>query len=318
MRSVIVRAFGEVSQLELVDVDEPRAAPGEVIVELAACGVNYSDLAQRAGDYIGGPTPPFVPGSEAAGTVRALGPGVSSPMVGARVIVIGRGGLQAERAAVPATSCIALPAALSFSEGAAFPVAFLTAYHALVTVARAAPGELVVIHAAAGGVGSAAVQIAKLLGLRVLATASTEAKRARVLALGADAVTGYDAFDAAARELGGAAVVLESVGGDIFRRSLASLAPLGRLVVFGVSSKQARPVDSVKLLFKSRAVLGLHLDAIFTRRDLLDSSLAWLLERVVSGSLLVQIGRTFPLAEVRAAHDWIASRQSHGKIVLVP
>lgn len=318
MKQVWIEAFGDVSQVHVRDVAEPVAKEGEVVIAIAACSVNYADLMQRDGLYVGGPTPPFAPGAEAAGTVVAVGPWVTTPAVGTRVMVTARGGLQAEKAAVHAGSCVVIPESMSFADAAAFPVSFLTAYHALTTVAHATPGELVVIHAAAGGVGTAAVQIAKLLGLRVLATASTADKRARVQALGADRVVGYDTFEAIARELGGAAIVLESVGGEILRKSLSILAPLGRLVVFGVSSRDPRPLDSVKLLFRSHAVLGLHLDAIFARPDLLVPSLDWLLARVVDGRLVVQVGHTLPLLDVRHAHELLASRGSYGKIVLSP
>ncbi len=318
MRQVWIDGFGDVSQVHIREVAEPVAGEGEVVVEIAACSVNYADLMQREGLYVGGPKPPFPPGAEAAGTVISVGPGVTSPPVGTRVMVTGRGGLQAERAAVRATSCLAIPEGLAFAEAAAFSISFLTAYHALTTVARAAPGEIVVIHAAAGGVGTAAVQIAKLLGLRVVATASTEDKRSLVRALGADHVVDYDAFEATVRELGGAAVILESVGGEILRKSLAVLAPLGRLVVFGVSSRDPRPLDTVKLLFRSHAVLGLHLDAIFGRPDLLLPSIEWLLTRVLDRRLAIQVGHTLPLADVRRAHELLASRESHGKIVLFP
>lgn len=330
MKQVWIEGFGDVSHVHVREVAEPVAGEGEVVVAIAACSVNYADLMQRDGLYVGGPRPPFPPGAEAAGTVIACGPGVTAaasiaeaprvtPLaVGTRVMVTARGGLQAERAAVRAASCVPIPAPLGFSEAAAFPVSFLTAYHALTTVAHAAAGELVVIHAAGGGVGTAAVQIAKLLGLRVVATASTEDKRARVRALGADHVVGYDAFEATVRELGGAAVILESIGGEVLRQSLSVLAPLGRLVVFGVSGRDPRPIDSVKLLFRSQAVLGLHLDAIFARPDLLGPSVEWLLARVVDGRLAVQVHHTLPLADVRRAHELLASRESYGKIVLLP
>ena len=314
MRQIRVDAFGDVSQLHVSDAPEPTPAAGEVIVELAAWGVNFSDLVQREGLYVGGPTPPFVPGAEAAGIVIAHAAGVSDPPLGARVAVVRRGGLQAERVAVPASSCIALPPALDLTTAAAVPISYLTAYHALATVAHARAGELVVIHAAAGGFGTAAVQIAKRLGLRVVATASTQDKRARVRALGADVVVDYDAFEEPGR---GAAIVLESIGGEIFRRSLAILAPLGRLVTIGATGGTARPIDALKLVFRSHAVLGFHLDAILGRPDLLGPSLAWLLDRLVAGELVPQIGHTLPLAEVRRAHALLASRASYGKIVLV-
>jgi NADPH2:quinone reductase len=318
MKQVRVEAFGGVDQLHVVDAPEPVPGPGEVVLAVEACGVNYADLMQREGMYLGGPKPPYTPGVEAAGTVVAHGPGVAAPALGARVVVLGKGGLQAERAAVPAERCVGVPAALDAVRAAAFPVTFLTAYHALTTVGRATAGEVVVIHAAGGGVGTAAVQLAKQLGLRVVATASTEAKRARVKALGADVVVGYDGFEDAVRALGGASLILESVGGEITKRSLAVLSPLGRLVIYGVAGKDARPIDPIKLLFKSQAVLGLHLDAIVARPDLLRPSLSRLLADVTAGTLSIEVGATFPLSDVRLAHSHIASRQSYGKVVLLP
>lgn len=302
MKHVIVDAFGE--PLRLVDAAEPE---GEVVVDVKAAGVNYADLMQREGMYLGGPKPPFVPGGEAAGVVvRGALP------AGTRVMLTAKGGCYAERIAVRAAQCVPLPDAIDFVHGAAFPITFLTAYHVLVTVARAQPGETVLIHAAAGGVGTAAVQIAKLLGLRVVATASTEDKRARVAALGADVVVDYDAIE------GSFDIVLESVGGEVFRKSLAVLKPLGRLVLYGIATKDARPIDPIKLLFGSRAVMGFHLDAIFSQRELLASSLRTLVEHVVAGRLAITVGHTFPLSDAQAAYELIASRKSFGKVVLVP
>ena len=313
MKQIVVDAFGDSSHLHLVDAPEPEPKDGEVVVEVRAAGLNYADLMQREGMYLGGPKPPYVPGVEAAGVVvRGALP------AGARVMVMTKGGCYAERVAVRAHQCIPLPDAIDFVHGAAFPVTFLTAYHALVTVARAQSNELVLVHAAAGGVGTAAVQIAKLLGLRVIATASTEDKRTRVRTLGADVVVDYDGFEAATREHGGASIVLESVGGDVFRKSLPLLQPLGRLVLYGIATKHGVPIDPLKLLFGSRAVMGLHLDAIFQRSDLLASSLQLLVDHVVAGRLAITVGHTFPLADARAAHDLVASRASSGKVVLVP
>ena len=310
MKQIVVTAFGDSSQLQLVDAPDPA---GEVIVDIEAIGLNYADLMQREGMYLGGPKPPFVPGVEAAGVVA----GGALP-TGTRVIVLAKGGCYAERIAVRARQCIALPPEIALTHAAAFAVTFLTAYHALVTVARAVPGECVLVHAAGGGVGTAAVQLAKLLGLHVIATASTAEKRARVRALGADVVVDYAEFEAATRAAGGAAIVLESVGGEVFRKSLGVLQPLGRLVLYGIATKQSTPVDPLKLLFGSRAVMGFHLDAIVGRPDLLESSLRFLLEHVVAGRLAITIGHTFPLSDARAAHDLVASRAAFGKVVLVP
>ena len=302
MKQVIVEAFG--GPLRVVDAPEPE---GEVVVEVEAAGINYADLMQREGMYLGGPKPPFVPGGEAAGVVvRGALP------AGTRVMLTNKGGCYAERVGVRAVQCVPLPDAIDFAHGAAFPITFLTAYHVLVTVARAREGERVLIHAAAGGVGTAAVQIAKLLGLHVTATASSDDKRQRVRALGADTVVDYDAVE------GSFDIVLESVGGETFRKSLAALKPLGRLVLYGVATKNAQPIDPIKLLFGSRAVMGFHLDAIFSQRDLLASSLRTLLDHVLAGRLSITVGHSFPLDEAQAAHDLIASRKSFGKVVLVP
>src|SRR5262249_20302598 len=156
----------------------------------------------------------------------------------------------------------------------AFPVQYLTAYHALTTVGRAEPGETVLVHAAAGGGGTAAIQIGKLLGLRMIGDASSEEKRKRGLELGADEAVCYDGFDQNVAGKNAPAVILEAVGGDVFRRSLAILPSLGRLVVFGAASKDVQPIDTLKILFRSQAVLGLHLSSIFERPALLSRSLA--------------------------------------------
>jgi NADPH2:quinone reductase len=269
---------------------------------------------QRAGLYPGGPKPPFISGLEAAGVVEA-GEGLTA---GLRVMAVSAGGCHAERLCISAAAFMPVPDAMSFVEAAAFPVQYLTAYHALTTVGRAVPGETVLIHAAAGGVGTAAVQIAKLLGLRVIGTASSEEKRARVLKLGADEALSYDEFDQKLSGKSAPALILEAVGGDVFRRSLAILPSLGRLVVFGAASKEVQPIDTLKLLFRSQGVFGLHLNAIFERPALMGESIARLFEWIGQGKLTMQVGHVLPLAQIREAHELISSRKSYGKIVLVP
>jgi len=321
MKAARVNGFGGVDQLEVVDVPEPVAGPGELIIKVEACGLNYADVMQREGLYPGGPKPPYTPGMEAAGTVTSAGPDTpNAPPVGARVMALGSG-VHAEQIRADARGCIALPDGMSFAEGAAFPVQYLTAYHTLVTLAHAAAGETVLIHAAAGGVGTAAIQIAKLLGLQVVATASSEEKQKKATDLGADVAVGYDDFEAAARELTkerGPDICLESIGGEVFRRSLAIIPPLGRLVVFGAASRESQPLDTLKLFFRSQSVMGFHLSGIIGRPDLLGSSLKTLLGWIAAGKLKIQVGHTFPLAEIRQAHELLASRKSYGKIVLIP
>jgi len=320
MKAARVNAFGGEDQLEIVDLPDPVPGVGEICVRVKAGGLNYADVMQRLGLYPGGPTPPYIAGMEAAGVVESHGTGVkNAPPVGSRVVALGRGA-HAELMCTDARACFLLPENMSFEEGSAFPVQYLTAYHTLVTLAHAQAGETVLIHAAAGGVGTAAIQIAKLLGLQVVATASTAEKRAKVIELGADVAVGYDDFETAARELTGGRgpdVCLESIGGDVFRRSLAIIPALGRLVVFGAASKEAQPVDTLKLFFRSQSVMGFHLNGIIGRPDLMVSSLTTLLTWIGTGKLKIQIGHTFPLAEIKKAHELLASRQSYGKIVLV-
>jgi NADPH2:quinone reductase len=321
MKAARVNAFGGEDQLEIVETADPVAGPGEVVVRVKAAGLNYADVMQRLGLYPGGPTPAYIPGMEASGIIESHGVSMDGgPPIGARVVALGRGA-HAELMSVDMRACFVLPDGMSFEEGAAFPVQYLTAYHTLVTLAHATAGETVLIHAAAGGVGTAAIQIAKLLGLRVVATASTSEKREKVLELGADAAVGYDEFEDASRKLThgrGPDICLESIGGDVFRRSLEIIPPLGRLVVFGAASKEAQPIDTLKLFFRSQSILGFHLSGIIGRPDLMISSLKTLLTWIGAGKLKIQIGHTFPLAEIKKAHELIASRQSYGKIVLVP
>lgn len=321
MKAVRVNAFGGTDQLEIVELPDPVPARHEVVVRVEACGLNYADVKQREGLYPGGPKPPYIAGLEAAGVVESLGTEVGDSLpIGSRVALL-KPGAHSELISADWRTCIRLPETMSFNEGAAFPVQYLTAYHCLSTLAHAMPGETVLIHAGAGGVGTAAVQISKQLGLRVIVTASTSDKRAQVIELGADAAVGYDEFDVAVREFTGGRgpdICLESIGGDVFRRSLAIMPALGRLVVYGAAGGEPQPIDTLKLFFRSQAVLGFHLNAIFERRDLLVSSLTTLLGWIGEGKITIQIGHSFSLSEVRKAHELIASRKSYGKIVMMP
>lgn len=320
MRAVWVESFGGADAARVAERPEPVPGPGEVRLDVRAAGVNFTDLLQRAGTYPGGPRPPFIPGLEAAGVVDALGPGCSSPAPGTRVVALARGGLQAQKAVVPAAACWPWPEPLSFEQGAAFPVSYLTAYAALVVVARAVPGEVVLVHAAAGGLGRAAVRVAKRLGLTVVGTAGTAEKRALAAAAGADLTAGYDDFPRALREAGGggADVVVDGVAGALLPRTLAVLSPLGRHVLVGFSGGAAPPVDAPSLLFRSRALLGFHLQALAERPAALAAAARQLLAWAVDGSLVIEIAHRLPLDGVGEAHRMLASRASLGKVVLVP
>jgi NADPH2:quinone reductase len=316
-----VESFGGVEELCVAERPDPVPGPGEVRLDIRAAGVNFADLLQRQGSYPGGPRPPFTPGLEAAGVVDALGPGCTGPAVGTRVVALARGGLQAERAVVPAAACWEWPESLSFEQGAAFPVSYLTAYATLVVVARAAAGEVALVHAAAGALGSAAVRVAKRLGLTVVGTASTPEKRALVTAAGADRAAGYDDFLPALREVSGgrgADVIVDGVAGALLPRTLAVLSPLGRLVVVGLSGGLPPPIDAAALLFRSRGVFGFHLRALTDRPRELAESARRLLAWVDEGSLAIEVAHRLELTDVGLAHDLLSSRANLGKVVLIP
>jgi NADPH2:quinone reductase len=309
MIAVQVAGFGGTEVLHVVDSPAPVPRPGEVLIRVQACGLNWSDFLQRAGAYPGGPKPPFIAGQEAAGIVVAHGEGVTAPPIGAAVSAIATSGLCAELAAVPAASCIAWPAALAIDQRAALPIAMLTGYHALASCAHAQPGELAVIHAAAGGVGSIAVQIARLLGLGVIATCSTD-KRAHVTA---DRVCSYGELRRTAPD--GVDIVLDGVGGDAFRISCGVIRPFGRIVVIGASSGEPQRVDSIKLIHRSFSVIGAHLRHLVARRDLLDRAIAACVPWALDGRVRART-TVLPVTEIRSAYDRLAGREVIGKLVV--
>jgi len=309
MIAVEVAGFGGTEVLRVVERPAPAPGPGEVLIRVEACGLNWSDFLQRAGAYPGTPRPPFIAGQEAAGIVVGHGAGVTAPPIGAPVSAIASRGLCAELAAVPAASCIAWPAGFPVEQRAALPIAMLTAYHALATCGRAQPGELAVIHAAAGGVGSIAVQIARLLGLGVIATCGAD-KRAHVTA---DRVCGYGELRRAAPD--GVDLVLDGVGGDAFRISCGVLRPFGRIVMIGASSGEPQHIDAVKLVHRSLTVIGAHLRHLVPRRDLVDRAIAACLPWALDGRVRARV-TALPVTEIRTAHDRLAAREVIGKLIL--
>lgn len=304
MRAVRVSGFGGLERLAVVDETMPEPAPGQVRVRVHASGLNFSDVLQRQGTYLRGPRPPFISGCEAAGVIEESGE---------RVAVLVRTGAHAEYLVAEREACLALPRALGFEEAAGFPVSYLTAYFALVHAARARRGETVLIHAAGGAFGTAAVQIARALGLQVLAVASSESRRQRVLALGADTALGYDEV-----RRHHADILLDGVGGAALKQALRVLGPFGRAVLVGWSSGEPAAVDPIGLVFRSHALIGLHLDAVLAQRDRVREAVAQLGEWIEKGELRVQIGCVLPLERIAEGHALLASRDHYGKVVLVP
>jgi NADPH2:quinone reductase len=323
MKAVVFRQHGGPEVLEVVDQALPRPELGQVLLRVRAAGVNYADTMHRAGTYGGDYRFPYTAGFEVCGDITELGPGVSGLAVGQRVM--GRAkGAYAEYAVAPAGGLLPVPEGITDEEAAAFPVVFQTAYHCLVTCGRIQPGETVLIHAAGGGVGTAAVQLTRVLGGRVLATAGNDDKLQRVRALGADVTINYrqQAFGPIVRQETagrGADIILESVGGEVFSESLECLAALGRLVVFGVASGKPSHPKVRQLLAYNHGVFGFHLGNLVQHQpavarrgfEVVTEFVRWRRVRPI-------VGHVFPLVQVRQAHELMASRDSYGKIVLLP
>ena len=303
MRAIVL---DESLQLELRDVPEPEAADGQVVVEGRAVGVNYADVLIREGRYPQPPPLPFVPGSEIAGETTE----------GRRVIgfVRAEGGGYAERAVVDEEWLFDLPGEATFEEGAAFLLAFLTAWMPLTRQATVAPGSRVLVTAAAGGVGSAGVQVAKALGGEVVGAVGSTEKLERVRGLGAEAVT-YEEI----AELEPFDVILDQVGGDVFATSLGRLRPLGTIIGIGFAGGAWQPVDPALLVGRNISAAGFYLGRLMKLRpDLVRRAAGEVLGRWSDGDLAPVVGATYPLAEADEALRLIADRRSTGKVVLVP
>ena len=315
MRAIQIREFGGPEVLELVDLPVPQPAAGQVLIRVARAGMNYADTHQRTDDYIASYELPLVPGSEVAGVREDTGQ---------RVLALCGTGGYAEYALAPAELTFPIPEEVDDGTALALLVQGLTAWHLYRTCAKVAPGESVVVHAAAGGVGSLAVQLGRPMGAgRVIASASTEDKRALATALGADAAIDADPDGLRERILeanGGAPVdaVFEMAGGETFDQSLAALAPFGRLVAYGIASREQNTVRSGSLMRNSRAVVGFWLMHCLGRPAMVGEALADLFARVARGELRAYVGATYPLSEAARAQVDIAERRTTGKVLLDP
>ncbi|WP_255194159.1 quinone oxidoreductase family protein [Natronobeatus ordinarius] len=323
MDAIEVTAYGNADVLEVTDREVPDPGPGEVRIAVEAAGINYADVMQRRGLYPGGPKPPYVPGMEAAGTIDAVGEGVDREPGERVVAIVDRGGY-AEYAVANERTLFPIPEGMSVEEAAGFPIQHLTAHSCLFGWGGLEAGERVLIQAAAGGVGTAAVQLADRADAEVFGTASSEAKLDLAANLGCDHPIEYTAEDFAAvieAETDGEGVdlVLESVGDDVFERSLDSLAHFGRLVTYGVASGIPAAVENRRLLFENKSVIGFHLgNAMRHDPERVVAAIPDLTAALSSGDLEVIVGETFPLTETVEAHRFLEERKSTGKVVLLP
>jgi 2-desacetyl-2-hydroxyethyl bacteriochlorophyllide A dehydrogenase len=342
MKAVLVPRHGGEEVLAIADLPKPRPAPGEILLQVKAAGVNFLDTWVRRG-LPGITLPlPMIPGSDAAGEVAEVGPGVDGVKAGDRVFVSPgyscercvecysgreplcrdyglfgehRNGMQAEFVALRASHVLPLPERLSFEEGAAFPLVFLTAWHMLVGRAAVQPGEDVLVHAGGGGVGTAAIQIARLCGARVLTTVGSDDKAEKARALGADLAIDYRKEDFLAQvkkatRRRGVDVVIDSVGRETWERSIQSLAKGGRLVTCGATTGYQGTTDLRYVFFKGLSILG---STMGSRGELLRVA-----RLVGDGRLRPVIDRVLPFERVADAHRALADRAAFGKIVLVP
>jgi NADPH2:quinone reductase len=324
MKAIRFHSLGGPEVLQLDEVPEPEVSAGRVRVRVRAAGVNFADTRFRLGQYFVRPSFPQVPGMEAAGEVDAVGVGVTGVKVGDRVMVLGANAYAEKMLARP-SQLFAMPDALDFARAAALPVQGLTAHHCLGLMGRMSANESVLVHAAAGGVGLLAVQLAKLMGASVvIGTASTDDKRALVKSMGAD-----HAFDHAGSDLAtrvrevtggrGVDVLLEMLGGtETYKRNLACLAPMGRMIVYGAANGDTRGTfEPIGLMHKNLTVSGYYLTPMLEQPALCVPALEQVARWVSEDRVKVTV-ESLPLDAAADAHRRMESRGTVGKLVLCP
>jgi NADPH:quinone reductase len=314
VRAVQIEEFGGPEVLQVADVPQPEPGEGQVLIKVSRAGMNFADTHQRENSYLARYETPLILGGEVAGETED----------GRRVVALVPSGGYAEYAVAHESTVFEIPDGLDEGAALALIIQGLTAWHLYKTSSRLAAGESVVVISGAGGVGSLAVQLAKPFGAgRVIATASTEEKRSLTLSLGADA-----AVDPAVEDLTAALieandgnqvdVVFEMSGGRVFDAAANALAPFGRIVAYGIASREQNTVETGRLMRKSRSVVGFWLMHCLGRRDMMEEPLADLFERTVRGELKPQVGETYALSDVRRAHEDLQGRRTSGKLLLDP
>ena len=322
MKAAVIYENGGPDVLQYEDVPDPECPDGWLVIDVEAISIEGGDLLHRAGSPP--PSVPHIVGYLAAGTVAEVGAGVENRSVGDRVVTLNLAGSHASKRAVPALSSWLIPDGLEAAPAACVPVAFGTAQECLFTAANLEPGQTALIHAGAGGVGMAAIQLAKQAGATVISTASKDEKLERLREFGLDHGINYatENFVERARELTdgrGVDVILDSVGGQTLSDSIGALAYRGTLVSVGVTGRAGSSVEARDLWPQNQTLRGVFLGgALLAEYPRVHPMIAELLERVASGDVRVEIDRTFPLAEAAAAHAYIESRQAFGRVVLKP
>ena len=341
MRALVVRRYGPPNVFELQQLPDPQPKAGEVLIRVKTIGVNFADLMQRMGIYPGSPKPPFVPGLEIAGVVEKIAEG-GKPVEGETlrpgdaVMAFTDFGAYAEWAAVPASQVHRLPAGMRFEDGAAIPANYLTAYHAMFTMGNLQPGDRILIHGAAGGVGIAAVQLAHTRDLVIFGTAGP-AKQEYLRKIGVDHAIDYEKSDfvevVKKYAPDGVEMVMDPIGGKSFSRSFKCLGPVGRLVVYGFSAGassdgkrsplrlaraylQTPRFHPLKLMEKNAAVIGVNLSRVRMRGSLLRRELEDIFRLYADGKIKPVISKAFLLEQAADAHQYVQDRKNIGKVIL--
>jgi len=319
MKAVRVNEFGGPAVLQLQEIETPRPSAGQALVRLRAAGLNFIDIYQRRGTYAR--KLPFTPGLEGAGVVEAVGEGVTNVKAGDRVAYTGQPGAYAEASIVQAESLIPLPESFSFEQGAAFPLQGMTAHYLIHEFHMPKPGEVVLIHAAAGGMGLLLAQWAKHLGARVIGTVSTEVKAKAAREAGANDVILYtdQDFVAETKRLTsghGADLIIDGVGKTTFAGNLQAAALRGHIVIFGAASGPADPIVPNSLMTRSLSVSGGSLQNYLLTRDELLRRAKDVIEAIQAEWLRFHVYRVFPLAQASEAHRVLENRQTIGKVLL--
>jgi len=330
VRQVWITRKGGPEVLEVREAPDPQPGPDEVRIRVRAAGVNFAELMARRGLYPDAPKVPFVPGYEVAGEIDAGPP----HRIGQRVLALTRFGGYSDVVVVPAKRVIEIPPRMSFSEAAAIPVNWLTAWHMLVELCNVKRGQTVLVHAAAGGVGTAAVQICRRAGAEVIGTASGS-KHARLRELGLTHAIDYRTrdFEAEVKRITGGRgvhVILDAVGGASIKKGWRCLAPTGKLVVFGASSVMQGPVGMLssvlrmtpfwplKVMQENKALIGVNIGRLWSQEDLLTAELRAIMEVIAEGAFRPIVDAEVLLAEAARAHERLEKRENFGKVVLVP
>lgn len=331
MKAIQYSRFGDRDVLEYLEVPEPAAQQDEVLIDVTAAGVNYVDIRERQGVYQRPETHvgadkvlPRISGLQVVGRVRSVGPLGDSSLIGKKVVTVVNGGGYAQVTVAPAYATVIIPENVDDFKLAALPTQWLTAWLMLNSSTQLVRGESILIHGAAGGVGSIAVQLSKAMGASpVIGSASSEEKRSFILELGADAAVDYSAQDWPRRVLTltngkGADVILESIGGTVFEQNFTCLATFGRHIIFGSTSGPGQPLPPRQLMSKSQAMIGIYLPVFFARPDLIRRGLEEMVDRFITGTIQPHVAKVLPLSAVAEAHRLLEERLVTGALVLDP